>query len=88
MKQIIIITLTALLPLFGFAGNDGKKTEKKEIDVHIKLDKKGNVEVSGLNGDLKELQDEINKALENVTVDIDGGKKKHDIHIKATIKSK
>lgn len=87
MKKQIFFLAIALLPLFGFAGN-GEKEKTKKIDVRITVDKKGTVEVSGLNGDLKELQDEINKALENVTVKVDDGKKKHEVQIKATIKSK
>ncbi len=85
-KANIIILLLAVLPLFGFAGNGDK--DKKQVDIKITLDKKGKVEVSGLNGDLKELEKQINEALENVTVKVDGGKKKHEIHIKAEIKTK
>ena len=88
MKMKIFFLAVTLLPLFVFAGNDDKEKEKKEIDIHIKFDKKGTVEVSGLDSELKELQDNINKALENVTIKVDDGKKKHDIHIKAEIKIK
>ena len=86
-KSKILLLLIALLPLSTFAAN-GDKEKTKKIDIHITLDKKGQVEISGLNGDLKELQDEINKALEDVTIKLDDGKKKHDIHIKAEIKTK
>jgi hypothetical protein len=63
-----------------------RKTRK--LTSHITLDKKGQVKITGLNGDLKELQDEINKTLEDVTIKLDDGKKKHDIHIKAELKTK
>ena len=87
MKTKIFILLIALLPLSTFAGN-GDKEKNKKINIHITLDKKGQLEITGLSGDLKELQDEINKALEDVTIKLDDGKKKHDIHIKAEIKTK
>ncbi len=87
MTSKILVLLIALLPLSSFAGN-GDKEKTKKIDIHITLDKKGQVEINGLNGELKELQDEINKALEDVTINVDGAKKKHDIHIKAEIKTK
>lgn len=86
-KTKIFILLITLLPLSTFAAN-GDKEKAKKIDIHITLDKKGQVEISGLNGDLKELQDEINKALQDVNIKVDHGKKKHDIHIKAEIKTK
>lgn len=85
MKQIITIALIALLPVISFAGNGEKKTEK--IDVKVTLDKKGKVEVSGLTGDLKELQEDINEALKDVNVQINGNHKKRELHIKATIKT-
>ncbi len=87
MKTKIFILLIALLPLSTFAGN-GDKEKNKKINIHITLDKKGQLEITGLSGDLKELQDEINKALEDVTIQLDDGKKKHDIHIKAEIKTR
>ena len=87
MKTKIFIPLIALLPLSTFAGN-GDKEKNKKINIHITLDKKGQLEITGLSGDLKELQDEINKALEDVTIKLDDGKKKHDIHIKAEIKTR
>ena len=87
MKTKIFILLIALLPLSTFAGN-GDKEKNKKISIHITLDKKGQLEITGLSGDLKELQDEINKALEDVTIQLDDGKKKHDIHIKAEIKTR
>jgi len=87
MKTKIFILLIALLPLSTFAGN-GDKEKNKKINIHITLDKKGQLEITGLSGDLKELQDEINKALEDVTIKLDDGKKKHDIHIKAEIKTR
>jgi len=87
MTSKILILLIALLPLSTFATN-GEKEKTKKIDVHITLDKKGQAEISGLTGELKELQDEINEALEDVTINVNGGKKKHDIHIKAEIKTK
>lgn len=87
MTSKILVILIALLPLSSFADN-GDKEKSKKIDIHITLDKKGQVEINGLNGELKELQDEINKALEDVTIKVDGVKKKHDIHIKAEIKTK
>lgn len=87
MTSRILILFMALFPLSTFAGN-GDKQKNKKIDIHITLDKKGQVEITGLNGDLKELQDEINKALEDVTIKLDDGKKKHDIHIKAELKTK
>ena len=87
MKTKIFILLIALLPLSTFAGN-GDKEKNKKINIHITLDKKGQLEITGLSGDLKKLQDEINKALEDVTIKLDDGKKKHDIHIKAEIKTR
>ena len=87
MTSRILILFMALFPLSTFAGN-GDKQKNKKIDIHITLDKKGQVEITGLNGDLKELQDEINKTLEDVTIKLDDGKKKHDIHIKAELKTK
>ena len=87
MTSKMLILLIALLPLSTFAAN-GDKEKTKKFDIHITLDKKGQVEINGLNGELKELQDEINKALENVTINVNDGKKKHDIHIKAEIKTK
>ncbi len=86
MKQILAITMIALLPIIGFAGNGEKKKEK--MDVKITLDKKGKVEVSGLTGGLKELQDEINNALKDVKVEIKGNHQKRELHIKAEIKTK
>ena len=41
MKMKIFFLAVTLLPLFVFAGNDDKEKEKKEIDIHIKFDKKG-----------------------------------------------
>jgi hypothetical protein len=87
MTSRILILFMALFPLSTFAGN-GDKQKNKKIDIHITLDKKGQVKITGLNGDLKELQDEINKTLEDVTIKLDDGKKKHDIHIKAELKTK
>ncbi len=86
MNKKIIILLIAFIPLFTFANKDEK--EKIKLDVKITLNKNGKVEVSGLKGDLKELEKEINTALENVTVQLDGNKKKHEVHIKAEIKTK
>lgn len=86
MKQILTIIMIALLPIVSFAGNGEKKKEK--INVKITLDKKGKVEVSGLTGDLKELQDEINNVLKDVNVEINGNHKKRELHIKAEIKTK
>jgi len=86
MNKKIIILLIAFIPLFTFANKDEK--EKIKLDVKISLNKNGKVEVSGLKGDLKELEKEINTALENVTVQLDGNKKKHEVHIKAEIKTK
>lgn len=86
MNKKIIILLIAFIPLFTFANKDDK--EKIKLDVIITLNKNGKVEVSGLKGDLKELEKEINTALENVTVQLDGNKKKHEVHIKAEIKTK
>ena len=87
MTSRILILFMALFPLSTFAGN-GDKQKNKKIDIHITLDKKGQVKITGLNGNLKELQDEINKTLEDVTIKLDDGKKKHDIHIKAELKTK
>ncbi len=84
MKSKIALLLIVLLPALTFAGQGDK--DKKNIKVNITVDKKGSVEVSGLNGDLKKLQDDLNKLLENVTIKIDDGKKKHEVQIKAQIK--
>ena len=86
MNKKIIILLIAFIPLFTFANKNDK--EKIKLDVKVTLNKNGKVEVSGLKGDLKELEKEINTALENVTVQLDGNKKKHEVHIKAEIKTK
>ncbi len=86
MNKKIIILLIAFIPLFTFANKNDK--EKIKLDVKITLNKNGKVEVSGLKGGLKELEKEINTALENVTVQLDGNKKKHEVHIKAEIKTK
>lgn len=83
MKTLLLFI--ALLPLTAFAGEDGKKS--KEVKVTINLSKKGQVEIKGMEGDLKELQDEINQALKNVTIKVDGNKQKHAIQIKAQISS-
>ncbi|MBP6732881.1 MAG: hypothetical protein KA149_12520 [Chitinophagales bacterium] len=83
MKTLIL--LMALLPVAAFAGNNDKKS--KDVNVTINLSKKGQVEIKGMDGDLKELQDEINQALKNVTIKVDGGKQKHSIQIKAQINS-
>ena len=85
MKQIIVIAFSAFLPAVIFAGNGEK--QKKEIDMKITLDKQGKIEVSGLTGDLKELQHEINEALKDVNVEINGNHKKREVHIKASIKT-
>ncbi|MFN8322198.1 MAG: hypothetical protein U0T74_06020 [Chitinophagales bacterium] len=86
MNKKAIILLIAFIPLFTFANKNDK--EKIKLDVKVTLNKNGKVEVSGLKGDLKELEKEINTALENVTVQLDGNKKKHEVHIKAEIKTK
>ena len=83
MKAKAILFLIALLPFGAIAGNGEKKKEK--IDVRITLDKKGKVEVSGLSGDLKELQDDINEAMKNVNVKINGNKKDREVHIRVEI---
>ena len=84
MQTKILILLIALLPLSTFAGVGERN--KKKIDIHIVLDKKGKVEVSGLPNDMKDLENDINKALKDVTIKVDDGNKKHDIHFKADIK--
>jgi biopolymer transport protein ExbD len=85
MKSGFFLLLIALLPLATFAGNGGKNKNKKELHVNITIDKKGKVAINGLDGDLKDLQTDLNKALENVTLKIDDGKRKREIHINATI---
>ena len=82
MKKLIII-LAFLLPLAGVAGN-GSKDEK--LDIHISTNKNGKIVVSGLKGkELKKLENDINAALKDVTINVTDGKEKHTIHFKAEI---
>ena len=75
--------MIALLPLATFADN-GSKDEK--IDIHINTNKNGKIVVTGLKGkDLKKLENKINDALKDVTINIGDGKDKHTIHFKAEI---
>ena len=84
MRQILILII-ALLPLATFAG--GTEKDKKGINIRITTDKNGQVEITGLKDkDLKKLAKEINSALKNVTIKVDDGKEKHEIHFKAELK--
>jgi hypothetical protein len=88
MKKLIVI-LIALLPLMTMAGNP--KGEKKENKVDIKITTKngegGQLEIKIDGKDLKKLEEELNKALKNVSIKIDDGTSKHEIQFKAEIKT-
>jgi hypothetical protein len=91
--QAIIMILIFILPAMAHAGTGNKPggNEKKseKIDIRISTDKNGKVEITGLdNKELVKLEKEINKALKNVTIKIDDGKEKHEVHFEAEIKIK
>jgi hypothetical protein len=89
MKKVLIISI-ALLPLALFAGNAEKEKNKKGIDIRISSDKDGKLqkfEITGLDGnEMKQLEKDINEALKDVSIKIDDGKEKHEIHFKAELK--
>lgn len=84
MKKIII-TLIATLPMLAFAGTGGDK--EKHIDVKVTVSKQGKVTIHQNDKDFEELEQKLNNLLENVTVEIDGNRKKHEIHLKADLKT-
>lgn len=87
MKRLIgLCIIAALLPLATFAGQ-GKTEKDEKIEIRITTDKNGKVEISGLNNkSLKKLEKDINTALKDVTIKVDDGKEKHEIHFKAELK--
>jgi hypothetical protein len=84
MKKLLI-PIIALLPLLSFAGNGDGDKKTKQIDIRITTDRNGKVKVKSVNKNLQGLEKDLNEALENVTVKIDG-KEKHEIHFKAELK--
>jgi len=87
MKKIILFCI-ALLPLAVFASGGPKEKNQQKVNIHISVDKKGKVAVSGLGKDLKELESKINEALKDLDIQIEDGKKKHDLHFRAKLKIK
>ena len=85
MKRISILLL-ALLPLITIAGN-GNENKKKTLKATVTVTKQGKVEVNQNLPELKDLEKDINKLLENVTVETNDGKK-HQLSIKVDIKTK
>jgi len=87
MKKLIILLL-AISPLVMLAGN-GSNQAKNKVDIKITSNNHdgADVEIKVDGKDLKKLEDELNKALKNVSIKIDDGTKKHEIHFKAEIKT-
>lgn len=82
MKTRILILLIALLPVATFAGNGDKS--KKKVDIHITLDKNGKATID-LPANMKELENDLNKALKDVTFNITDGKQKKEVNVNLQI---
>lgn len=88
MKRVIII-LIAALPLLAIAGNPKQEKQDNKVDIKIttKAGDSSQLEIKVDGKDLKKLEEELNKALKNVSIKIDDGTSKHEIHFKAEIKT-
>lgn len=85
MKTKIFILLIALLPVAAIAGNGDKN--KKKVNIHVTLDKNGKATID-LPPNMKELENDLNKALKDVKINIDEDGKKKELNINLQISTK
>ncbi|HLP21497.1 MAG TPA: hypothetical protein VK174_14390 [Chitinophagales bacterium] len=85
MKTKIFILLIALLPVTAFAGNGDKN--KKKVNIHVKLDKNGKATID-LPPGMKDLENDLNKALKDITINMEEDGKKKEVNVNLQITTK
>lgn len=85
MKKLLLLFIAFMPFIPVFAENDGKGDAK--IEINIQADKDGNIQITGLSRkELKKIEKEVNDALKDVSITINDGKQKKNVHLKAEIK--
>ncbi len=85
MKTRILILLIALLPVATFAGNGDKN--KKKVNINVTVDKNGKATID-LPANMKDLENDLNKALKDVTFNITDGKQKKEMNVNLQISTR
>jgi hypothetical protein len=85
MKTRILILLIALLPVATFAGNGDKN--KKKVNINVTVDKNGKATID-LPTNMKDLENDLNKALKDVTFNITDGKQKKEVNVNLQISTR
>lgn len=85
MKTRILILLIALLPVATFAGNGDKN--KKKVNINVTVDKNGKATID-LPANMKDLENDLNKALKDVTFNITDGKQKKEVNVNLQISTR
>ena len=91
MKSILTILICLLTFASVYAGGNKKEEKAKEhVNLTIHTDPKGNIQIDGTIVDTKEIEQWLNKCLQDVSIQISdsAGRKTKNLSLSLTIKEK